>query len=207
VTFAVANFALSPIQVFAPLILKFRLAPDWSARGMTFETAMALMGTVTAVGGVLGGLTISTWGGLKKRRVYGILLPLVVSGIAQVVYGLSGALFLTVAASALTTAMLPVANAHSQAIWQHQTPRELQGRVFAVRRVIAQFTYPLSTAMAGWASARLDPGSAMAALGVLVIIVCARQTFNPALMRVEEKEWLDRMAGGSRPTSRRGASS
>jgi len=194
ITFAVANFAMSPTAVFAPLILKFRLAADWSSRGMTFETAMALMGTVTAVGGVAGGFAISTWGGLKKRRVYGILIPLVVSGAAQVVYGLSGMLFLTIAAAALIAAMIPVANSHSQAIWQHQTPRELQGRVFAVRRVIAQFTYPLSTAMAGWASAKLNPGSAMAALGVVAFVVTLTQIFNPALVRVEDKEWLDRMA-------------
>ena len=40
----------------------------------------------------------------------------------------------------------PISNVHSQAIWQTQTPRELQGRVFSVRRLIAQFTSPLGVA-------------------------------------------------------------
>ena len=35
-------------------------------------------------------------------------------------------------------------------IWLTQTPHELQGRVFAVHRLIAQFTWPLSAALAGW---------------------------------------------------------
>jgi hypothetical protein len=45
-----------------------------------------------------------------------------------------------------------------QAIWQAQTPRELQGRVFSVRRLIAQFTRPIRAAAAGWLAGPFDPG-------------------------------------------------
>jgi hypothetical protein len=45
--------------------------------------------------------------------------------------------------------MSPLLSAHSQTIWQTQTPRELQGRVFSVRRPIAQCTLPVGALSAG----------------------------------------------------------
>ena len=78
--------------------------------------------------------------------------------------------------------------------WQPQTPRELQGRVFAVRRLIAQFTWPLSVALAGWLGGRFDPGMIIAVLGAVLVVFCIGQLFNPYLLRVEDKTMLDEMA-------------
>ncbi len=193
-TFTVANFASAPLEVFLPLLLKFNLAADWAARGFTFETAMALLGSVAGIGGVVGGVFISAWGGLKRKRVYGVVLSMIVAGIAQIVFGLSSFLYLTATMNFLLPAMTPIMNAHSQTIWQTQTPRELQGRVFAVRRVIAQFTWPLSTALAGWSGGRFDPGMVIAVLGAVFVVFCIGQLFNPSLLRVEDKSLLDEMA-------------
>jgi len=85
-------------------------------------------------------------------------------------------------------------NAHSQAIWQIQTPRELQGRVFSVRRLIAQFTSPLGVALAGWVGGQFDPGLVIAILGIMLLIFSTAQLFNRSLLRVEDKAWLDAMA-------------
>ena len=193
-TFTVANFVGAPLEVFMPLLLKFNLAPDWAARGFTFETAMALLGSVAGIGGVVGGVFISAWGGLRRKRVYGVVVSMIVAGLAQIVFGLSPFLYLTAAMNFLMPAMIPAMNAHSQTIWQTQTPRELQGRVFAVRRVIAQFTWPLSTAMAGWLGGRFDPGRIIALLGGILVVFCIGQLFNPYLLHVEDKAMLDEMA-------------
>jgi MFS family permease len=193
-TFTVANFASSPIGVFQPLIVKFDLATDWAARGFTFETALALLGSVGGIGGVAGGFLISTWGGLKHRRVYGVLAPMIVAGVAQIIFGLSSLIYLTAAMAFVIEGAVPIMNAHSQAIWQTQTPHELQGRVFAVRRVIAQCTWPLSTALAGLTGALFNPGAVMAVLGAILVAFCVAQLFNPYLLRVEDKAWLDEMA-------------
>jgi hypothetical protein len=83
---------------------------------------------------------------------------------------------------------------HSQTIWQTQTPRELQGRVFSVRRLIAQCTWPVGALSAGSLAGLFDPGLVMAALGALLVLFCAAQLWNPFLLRVEDKEWLDRLA-------------
>jgi DHA3 family macrolide efflux protein-like MFS transporter len=193
-TFTVGNFVGAPLEVFMPLLLKFNLAADWVARGFTFETAMALLGSVAGVGGLVGGVFISTWGGLKRKRVYGVVVSMIAAGIAQIVFGLSPLLYLSAAMNFLMPAMMPVMNAHSQTIWQTQTPRELQGRVFAVRRLIAQFTWPLSTALAGWLGGRFDPGLVIAVLGAILVVFCIGQLFNPYLLRVEDKAWLDERA-------------
>jgi MFS transporter, DHA3 family, macrolide efflux protein len=47
------------------------LAPDWTGRGLTFETALALIGPMSGLGGLAGGAFMSLWGGLKRKRVYG----------------------------------------------------------------------------------------------------------------------------------------
>ncbi len=74
-SFAVANLISGSIGVFTPLLIKFNLAPDWTAHNFTLETALALLGTAASLGGVVGGVAVTAWGGLKKRRVYGGSLP------------------------------------------------------------------------------------------------------------------------------------
>lgn len=193
-TFTVANFVGSPVQLVQPLLVKFTLVDDWTARGFTFEATLALLSSAASIGGVAGGLFISSWGGLKRRRVYGVLVPMLVASVAEVAFGLSSALALSVAMVFVLDGMIPLLNAHSQAIWQAQTPRELQGRVFAVRRVIAQFTWPLSTALVGVAAGFFNPGWVIAALGGFMVAFCIAQLFNPHLLRVEDREWLEELA-------------
>lgn len=193
-TFAVLNLLTAPIGVFQPLILKFNLAPDWSSRGMTFEAALATLATISSIGGLIGGVAISTWGGLKKKRVFGVLVPIVIVSVAMIGFGLSTVLYLTAVMAFISTAMIPIMNSHSQTIWQVQTPRELQGRVFAVRRLIAQFTAPLGVGLIGLFGGRFDPGAVIAALGLILLIFSVIQLFNKNMLRVEDKEWLDTMA-------------
>ena len=193
-TFTLANFASSPLEVFQPLLVKFNLAPDWSARGLTYEAALALLVSVGSVGGVLGGVLISLWGGLRRRRVYGVVVAILAAGLVQIAFGLSGSLYASAALLFVFHGLIPVMNSHSQTIWQTQTPRELQGRVFAVRRLIAQFTWPLATALAGWVGGALDPGLVLAFLGLTLSAFCVAQLFNRQLLRVEDKAYLDSLA-------------
>jgi MFS family permease len=193
-TFTMANFASAPVQVFVPLMLKFNLSADWQANGFTFEEALAVLGTVAGIGGVVGGVLMSAWGGLKKKRIYGVVIPILISGIFEIVYGLSSLLIVTAIAGFFFVGLVPFMNAHSQTIWQTQVPRHLQGRVFSVRRVIAQFTAPIGIMMGGIAGSQLNPGVILAALGVLLSAFCVVQLFNPYLLRVEDKAYLDQLA-------------
>ena len=189
-TFTVANFAAGAF-VLMPLIVKFQLEADRLARGFSIEAALALLNTAGSVGGLVGGVAIRSWGGLKKKRVYGVLTPMIFAGIALMVTGASPWLFLTAAALALSQGLVPMMNAHSQAIWQTQVPRELQGRVFSVRRLIAQFSWPASTLIMGALASRFEPGMLMMALGLIFALAAVSGLMNPYLRRVEDKEWIE----------------
>ncbi|MGD0005653.1 MAG: MFS transporter [Anaerolineaceae bacterium] len=193
-TFAVINFA-SGVFVLQPLFVKFNLALDWSRRGFSLETALALLATVSGIGGVAGGVLISAWGGMKKRRIYGVVVPILAALALMVVYGLSPWLYLTAAAACLIDSLIPAMDAHSQAIWQTQTPLELQGRVFAVRRLIAQFSWPLGVALFGWLGSSINAGWLFAGMGMVGVVFCTAQLFNPSLLKIEDKVYLDSLAG------------
>src|SRR5262249_53572575 len=155
-TFAAANFILGPISVMQPLLVKFNLAGDWRRHGFTFETALALLATAHGLGGLCGAIAVSAWGGLKRRRVFGVLVPIALGGALCIGYGLSPFIFLSAALLLVMGAGWPISNAHSQAIWFQITPREIQGRVLSVRRLIGWMTYPMGALMAGWLGARFD---------------------------------------------------
>ncbi|PNY80787.1 MFS transporter [Deinococcus koreensis] len=185
-TFAVANLCSSGLGVLEPLIAKFSLAADWQARGSSFQSALATLTVSQSVGGILGGVLISAWGGLKRQRVLGVLVPMIVSGLALAAFGLSAAVLSASAALLIMGLTFPAMNAHSQSIWQSQVPPEMQGRVFSVRRLIAQFTSPASAALAGVLAARYAPGAVVVIAGLLYAGVAALQLLNPALRQVEE---------------------
>jgi hypothetical protein len=131
---------------------------------------------------------VSTWGGLTHKRVYGVLVPMLLAGVLQVAYGLSPLMLVSAAAVSVGAAMGPIFNAHSQSIWQSHTPRELQGRVFSIRRLIAWTILPVSTAVGGALAGALDPGHVLASLGLIWAVFCAAQLFNPYLLRIEDKD-------------------
>lgn len=124
-TFALANMLLSPGQILVPLILKDNLAADLAARGITQESGLALLFTAGSLGAVLSGIVISTvWGGLKRRKIFGVIIPMMVAGLANLFYGSTSLLYAAVALAFVAGTHVPISNAHSQAIWQTQVPFE-----------------------------------------------------------------------------------
>lgn len=191
---AAINFSVAAIPLYQTLLTTFTLAADRAARGLSFPAGLAIVETVTGLGMFLGGLTISAWGGVKRRRVLVTISAACTSGVGLILMGLSGNIYLTAAAFALTVFVMPISTSHSAHIWMTQVPRELQGRVFAVRRIVSRVTVPLGMAFVSLLSTRLPPGPVVAAMGMLVIVVAALQLLNPALHRVEDREYLEGLA-------------
>jgi hypothetical protein len=137
------------------------------------------------------GIVLSVWGGLKRHRVLGVVVPMALAGAATVWFGTTGSLYMAAASAFIVRGHFPLVGAHSNAIWQMMTPREKQGRVFAVRRVIGQGSAPLATAFAGWAGSQFNPGTVVAVLGAVMMLFSIAQLFNPTLRGVEEQELRD----------------
>ena len=76
--------------------------------------------------------------------VSGALTGLMIAGV-----GLRADLIVIGVFGFLMMATVPLVNGPSQAIWQAKVPHDLQGRVFSVRRMIAQGTAPLAMLISG----------------------------------------------------------
>ena len=101
------------------------------------------------VGGVVGGLALSAWGG-PKRRVDGVLLGMAGSGLlGMTVLGMGQTPLLWMAGAFLTMLFIPTSNGSNQAIWQSKVPPEYQGRVFTTRALIASISSPIGMVIAG----------------------------------------------------------
>jgi len=90
-----------------------------------------------------------------------------------------------VAAALLVAATVPAMNAHENAILQSRIPPGLQGRFFAIDRVIGQVTWPLGTALWGWAAGMGNPAAILAGWGCLSTLFFISQFFNPRMLSVE----------------------
>ncbi|WP_295817464.1 MFS transporter [uncultured Deinococcus sp.] len=184
-TFTVFNLLTVGSVVLRPLLLTGTLAADLAVRAWTPSTALAALYTTLGLGSVVGGLIISAWGGLRERRTLGILIPLLVAGLAQALTGSTHSVLIASAGLVVYGLMTPSAAAHSMSIWQSQVPPEVQGRVFSVRRMLSQFTNPISTAAAGLAAAHLPAGDVLSWAGVAAAVICGAQLLNPAVRRLD----------------------
>jgi MFS transporter, DHA3 family, macrolide efflux protein len=134
------------------------LAPMILLRTGNDSASLGFVQSAGAIGGVIGGVAMSAWGGFK-RRVHGVLAGWMVSSIFFAVMGIGTGLPLWVVAAVLASIVVPLINGSNQAIWQSKVPPDLQGRVFSARTLIAWMTNPISPIIAGTlADYVLEPG-------------------------------------------------
>ena len=139
--FTAINFAATfGIVLLAPMVL---------ARTGNNEIVLGSVQSVLGIGGLGGGLLLSLWGG-PKRRIHAVLLGMMGSGLlGLVLLGLGQILPLWLAGAFFTMFFIPILNGANQAIWQAKVAPDVQGRVFATRRLIAQATAPVAMLLAG----------------------------------------------------------
>ncbi len=112
------------------------------------EAALALVRSASGLGGVAGGLLLSLWGGPRKR-VHGVFWGMALSSLALALMGLADSPQAWAVLAFLESLFIPVLNGSNQAIWQAKVPLEVQGKVFAARRMIAWFANPLAMLLSG----------------------------------------------------------
>jgi DHA3 family macrolide efflux protein-like MFS transporter len=139
--FLVGNFFSSmALSVLAPMIL---------GRTGNDELIFGSVQSVGAIGGVIGALMMSAWGG-PKRRVHGVLQGWLWSSLLGLtVLGLGQTSFVWAAGMFLDAFFSPLINGCNQAIWQAKVAPDVQGRVFAARVFIAWLVQPLGRLLTG----------------------------------------------------------
>ncbi len=124
------------------------VAPMVLLRTNNNSVSLGFVQSAGAIGGVVGGVIMSVWGGFK-RRVHGVLAGWIVSSFFLALVGLGTLIPFWIAMMALSTVLAPLINGSNQAIWQLKVPPDMQGRVFSARRLIAWLTNPISPLIAG----------------------------------------------------------
>lgn len=150
------------------------LAPMLLAKTGTDTLLFGSVQSVAAIGGLVGGVVLSVWGGFK-RRTLGIALGWFLCGLfGGVLFGFANSFWVWAIALAFTSMASPLINSSNQSLWMAKVAPDMQGRVFSARRMIAQISGPLVPMIAGpladyvFEPAMRNPGSSMAsALGPL----------------------------------------
>lgn len=136
--FAITNFTFGiVVSLITPLALSFADA--------------TLVGTILSIGGsglLAGSIVLTIWGG-PKRRITGVLGFTLLQGAILIVGGLPPTAPLIAAATFAFLFSFPIINGCSQVIWQSKVPSDIQGRVFAIRRMVAWSALPFSYLVAG----------------------------------------------------------
>jgi MFS family permease len=151
--FFATNLTFGLVMIlFAPMILA-RTANNTVILG----TTMMMFG----VGGVVGGLVIAAWGGFK-RRIHGVLSGLILMSVfGQILIGLGQSVLIWGLGAFLAMFFMPLVNGSSQAIWQAKVSPDIQGKVFATRRLIATISSPVAMILGGrLADAVFEPAMA-----------------------------------------------
>lgn len=135
---AASNFLLSFMNAsLTPLILSF-----------SNEKTLGIIVSTGGLGMIVGGLVMAIWGG-PKRRIYGLLISGVISGVFVSLAGLKASPLLVGFALFVTFFFLPIGNGCSQVIWQSKVESAVQGRVFSFRRMIGISLSPIAYVMVG----------------------------------------------------------
>jgi hypothetical protein len=131
--FALVNFALNAAGVLTgPMVLAFSTAS-------TLGFVQTLSGTAMLGGSIL----VSTWSG-PKRRINGVIGSITLGTLGFMLAGLRPLAFSVAAGMFVLLFCMPFGSAYSQAIWQTKVAPGVQGRVFAIRAMIARSTLPLA---------------------------------------------------------------
>jgi len=187
------------------------MTPMVLARSGGNVTLLGTTRSIGAIGGLIGSLVLTTWGGPKKK-VFGVFWGFFAFGIFGLfLFGFTGIPFVWFLASFLGQFINPILNGSNQAIWQSKTAPEVQGRVFSVRRLVAQITSPMAMLITGpladkliepafirsdfWLANLLAPvmgtgtgvgmGFIIALSGLLVALVGVVPFFIPVIKNVE----------------------
>jgi len=124
------------------------LAPMILSRTGNNEIIFGSVQSAGAIGGVIGGVLMSLWGGFK-RRIHGVLLGWILSSLVLAFLGVGRGPSVWIPSMLIGALFVPLINGSSQAIWQAKVAPDLQGRVFSARRLIAWVTQPITPVIAG----------------------------------------------------------
>jgi hypothetical protein len=137
--FASVNFFMSLSSVLSgPLVLSFGSATD-----------LGIVQMVSGASILVGSMVMSAWGGPQKRKVPALIGFIALAETGLLISGLRANTWVIAAGRVVLLVFIPFAAALSQAVFQTKVAPGIQGRVFAIRGVIARSMTPIAFLLAG----------------------------------------------------------
>ena len=173
------NFLLVPASSLMPLIIT-----------RIFNGGAAQLGWTESVFGaglIIGGITLSIWGGFK-RRIVTSFCGIIGIGLGSVIAGLvpEDMFYLLLVGWFITGFSQVFANGPLMAIMQSTVDPDMQGRVFSLLVAGATAMMPLSLLIAGPVSDRFGIRFWYIFGGTACILMTIAASFIPAIMNIED---------------------
>jgi DHA3 family macrolide efflux protein-like MFS transporter len=174
------NFLVTPAMSLLPLLVTDHF------RGEALQ--LGWMNSAWGVGLVVGGLTLSAWGGFR-RRIVTMLVGIIGLGAGLLGVGLAPATALPLALAGMFAgaAMNSLCNGSAHALLQKVVAPEMQGRVFTVVISLCNAVTPLSIAIAGPLADKVGVRPLYLVGGVSQILIGVGAFFVPAIMGLEDR--------------------
>ena len=137
-------FAFNVIATFGLVLLN----PMILSKTDNNELILGSVLSIGAIGGVIGGVLMSIYGGPKKKTT-GVFVGLAIAALGGIILGMGRIEIHWAAGIFVFMSTIALCNGSNQAIWQSKVDPKFQGRVFATRGLIAMMGVPVSQIIAG----------------------------------------------------------
>lgn len=134
-----------------------------------------------AVGMIVGGIIMSTWGGLENK-IYTIAFAILVFGITTIALGIVPAFWLYIVFMVLSGVVIPAFNTPAIALLQQKVEGDYQGRVFGVFGTIQSAVMPLSILVFGPLADIMTIEWMLIVTGIIMSIMAVILTKNKVLV-------------------------
>ena len=186
------NFLLTPTSSLQPILVTKHFG------GQAME--LAWMESAWGVGMLVGGLTLSVWGGFKKR-ILTSLAGLVVLGAAMAAIGFvpSTGFWLAIGLTFVLGFINPIVNGPLFAVIQAVVAPEMQGRVFTLITSAASAMTPLSLLVAGPVADHIGIQTWYVIGGVVTAILGLGAFLAPAIVNIETAHKVENQPAAGLP--------
>ena len=118
------------------------------ARSNNNSQVLGAVFSAAGIGGVVGAIVLSAWGGTKKR-VQGMLVGFMGAGVAKTIFGLGQNVTVWLPAQFCSSLNFPLMGSSETSLWMEAVPPKLQGRVFAANSLVLELVSAIATLIAG----------------------------------------------------------
>ncbi len=195
---AMLNFLLAPTSALTPL-----LVTKYFGKG---ALELGSLDSFFGVGMIAGGITLSVWGGFKKKIVTSLTgIVLFSFAILAIAAAPADKFWIMIVSMFFIGFMMPMANGPLHALFQSVVEPGMQGRVMSLVSSVAQAMMPLGFLIAGPVTDATSYQTWFWVAGILNLLIGLGGFLVPALINIEENHKETRAEVNTNPDASRQA--